>query len=273
MLAAVPAERDYSTISPSAKSLLLVKALTTLPFAREAAEQLWGAQTVEAARLDAEATPGAFARQRHFEMRARSLDAALAAAGIPLVLEIASGLCFRGLAMAAQQEVFYVDTDLPGLASIKAELAAKLHPGPLPGTYRVRALDALDGDAFRATVQELPPGPVAIVHEGLLMYLDDAEKRRLASSVREALRLRGGAWITADVYVRSETHLVRDARTTQFLAAHRVEENKFADLASARAFFEGCGFRVVHAVAPDGDPWSVRQTWTMDLEPRSHASA
>jgi len=35
--------RDFSTISPSAKSLLLVKSQTSLPFARQAAELLWGA--------------------------------------------------------------------------------------------------------------------------------------------------------------------------------------------------------------------------------------
>jgi O-methyltransferase involved in polyketide biosynthesis len=260
----VDPQRDYSTISPSAKSLLLVKALTTLPFARQAAEQLWGAPAVEAARLEAASTPGAVARQRHFEMRSRSLDQALEAAGIPRVLEIASGLGFRGLAMAERKDVLYVDSDLPGLASIKAELVQKLHPGPLRGTLRVRALDALDADAFRAAVEEMPAGPVAVVHEGLLMYLDDAEKRRLASSVLEALRRRGGAWITADVYVRSETHLLRDARTTAFLAAHRVEDNKFADFGSARAFFEGCGFRVRETAAPAGDPWSVRQTWTLE---------
>jgi hypothetical protein len=80
------------------------------------------------------------------------------------------------------------------------------------------------------------------------------------------LRERGGVWITADVYVRSDTHLVRDERTTAFLAAHRVEENKFADLPAARAFFEGSGFRIVHTLTPRGDPWSVRQTWTMQVE-------
>jgi hypothetical protein len=116
--------RDFSTISPSAKALLLVKAQTTLPFARRAAELLWGAQAVEAAEREAALTPGADLRRTHFELRARSLDRALQELGATRVLEIAAGLSFRGLAMAAREGLFYVDTDLPAMAAIKADLVA-----------------------------------------------------------------------------------------------------------------------------------------------------
>src|SRR5580700_5759527 len=142
------AGRDFSTISPSAKSLLLLKSQTTLPFAREAAELLWGAPSVEAARKQADATPGADQRRRHFEVRARSLDLVLDDLGVRRVLEIAAGLSFRGLAMTARDDVFYVDTDLPAIAEIKADLLTKLHPAPLKGTLRVRPFDALDAEAF-----------------------------------------------------------------------------------------------------------------------------
>ncbi len=264
------AARDYSTISPSAKSLLLVKAQTGLPFARRAAELLFGAATVDpgAATDPGGATDRAAAlRSKHFELRARSLDAALRAHGAKRVLEIAAGLSFRGLAMAAREDVVYVDTDLPELVAIKSDLVAHLHPEPLVGTLRVQALDALDADAFRRTVQEMPAGEVAVLHEGLLMYLGDDEKKRLAASVREALLECGGAWITADVYVRSETHLWREESVKKFLADHRVEENKFADWAAAEAFFTSNGFSVEHRLAPPGDSWRVRETWTLRALP------
>jgi O-methyltransferase involved in polyketide biosynthesis len=254
------AARDYSTISPSAKSLLLVKAQTDLPFARQAAELLFGADAV------AQGAPGdraAESRRVHFERRARSLDDSLRAQGVTRVLEIAAGLSFRGLAMAAGEDVAYVDTDLPELASIKAELVARLHPAPLVGSLRVQALDALDADAFRRTVHGMPDGELAIVHEGLLMYLGPDEKTRLAASIREALLERGGVWITADVYVRSETHLVRDETTQKFLDAHRVDENKFADWTAADAFFTSSGFAIQRRLAPAGDSWPVRETWTL----------
>jgi len=255
--------RDFSTISPSAKSLLLVKAQTSLPYAKPAASLLFGpAAVADAATSD----PAALARATHFELRALSLDDALHEHGATRILEIAAGLSFRGLALAAREPVTYVDTDLSEMASLKADLVAQLHPPSLPplvGTLRVQPLDALDADAFREVVRALPSGEVAIIHEGLLMYLDDREKARLAASVHEALLARGGAWITADVYVRSETHLARDEKTTKFLADHRVEENKFADWKAAEAFFTANGFEIARKHTPSEDSWRVRETWTL----------
>jgi O-methyltransferase involved in polyketide biosynthesis len=260
------AGRDFSTISPSAKALLLLKSQTSLPFAREAAELLWGAPSVEAARQRAAAAPSAENRRRHFEIRARSLDLALGDLGAKRVLEIAAGLSFRGLAMTVSDEVFYVDTDLPAIAGIKADLVAKLQSTPLKGTLQVRSLDALDAKAFGAVVAEMPPGPLTIVHEGLLMYLDDAEKAYLAANVRAALVERGGAWVTADVYVKSDSHLFREESTKKFLEEHRVEQNKFADFGEAKAFFTANGFTIARRLPPSTDPWPVRETWV--LSPR-----
>ena len=264
---AVAAERDFSTISPSAELLLLLKSQTSLPFAREAAELMWGTQYVEAARHEADGTPGVDQRRRHFEIRARSVDQALREVGATGVLEVAAGLSFRGLAMTARDDVFYLDTDLPRIVAIKSDLVASLHPAPLTGTLCVRPLDALDAEAFSAAVGEMPPGPIAIVHEGLLMYLDDAEKARLAANVRRALLERGGVWVTADVYVRSTTHLFRDERTQKFLEDHRVEQNKFADFGVAEAFFVASGFVIERRLSPSIDPWRVRETWV--LSPRA----
>jgi O-methyltransferase involved in polyketide biosynthesis len=263
----MPGQRDFSTISPSAKSLLLVKSQTSLPFARAAAELLWGAEYVEEACRKTDATPGAAQRRRHFEIRAQSVDEALHELGATRVLEIAAGLSFRGLAMASRGDVFYVDTDLPAIAALKADLVARLHPGPLIGKLSVRPLDALDAEAFRIAVSDIPHGPLAIVHEGLLMYLNDAEKARLAASVRSALLERGGAWVTADVYVRSDVHLVRDEHTKKFLEDHRVEDNKFADFGAAEVYFDTNGFTITRRLSPSTDPWRVRDTWV--LAPRT----
>jgi O-methyltransferase involved in polyketide biosynthesis len=243
----------------------MVKAQTSLPFARQAAELLWGADAVHASEREAASTPGAAGRREHFELRARSIDEAIEAARATRVLELAAGLSFRGLDMAARRaEVFYLDTDLPGMVAAKQDLVGRLHPQPLHGTLLVQPLDALDGAAFRASVALLPPGPLAIVQEGLLMYLDDAEKAALAASVREALLERGGVWITADVYVRSELKPHREERTARFLEQHRVEEKKFADFASASAFFEAQGLTVARRMSPPHDPWPVRQTWVLE---------
>jgi len=251
--------RDFSTISPSARSLLKVKAHTTLPFARRAAELVFGTDEVAVAN----AGPDAEARRRHFELRARSIDAVLDELAATRVIELAAGLSFRGLDRAARTPVTYLDTDLPAIIELKAALVAQLAPTELAGTLHVQALDALDTAAFRAAVALLPPGEIAIVHEGLLMYLDDDEKARLAANIREALCDRGGAWVTADVYVRSEHHLHREDHVKQFLIEHRVEERKFADWPAAETFFAAHGFRVMNKHAPSTDPLRVRETWVM----------
>ena len=261
----VTSPRDFSSISPSAKALLMVKAQTSLPFARQAAEFLWGESAVREAERETASTSGAVGRREHFEQRARSIDVAIEVVGAPRVLELAAGLSFRGLDMAARRaDVFYLDTDLPEIAATKANLVARLHPSSLLGTLMVRPLDALDAEAVRASVALMPAGPIAIVQEGLLMYLDDAEKAALATTVREVLLDRGGAWITADVYVRSALQPQRDERTTKFLEQHRVEEKKFADFAAAAAFFESHGFAVARRLSPENDPWPVRQTWVLE---------
>jgi O-methyltransferase involved in polyketide biosynthesis len=229
-----------------------------LPYARAAAELVFGAAAVAEAHVDAP-------RVRHFEIRARSLDSALAEHGATRVLELASGLSFRGLALAADPAVCYLDTDLPEMAAHKAELVSALHPTPLAGTLRVEPLDAQDPAAFAAAVRSLPPGPIAIVHEGLLVYFDDPEKARLAANIRAALAQRGGWWICADVYVRSERHLYREPHTQKFLDAHRVDDNKFADWAAAEAYFTGAGFAIARRDSPTTDPWHVRETWTLTV--------
>src|ERR1041385_1620049 len=91
--------RDFSTISPSAYSLLVMRAQTGLPFARKAAEIALGAEGVAAETARLSAIPGAELRRRHFEERYRSIDALLAEAGATRVLELAAGLSFRGPAL------------------------------------------------------------------------------------------------------------------------------------------------------------------------------
>jgi O-methyltransferase involved in polyketide biosynthesis len=256
--------RDYSTISPSALSLLLMKSGSSIAFAKQAAALLWN-DSVPDELAHAMTAENARRRLRHFENRYRSLDHLLSQAGCPNVLEVGSGLSFRGLELARISPVYYVDTDLPALAALKAELVAKLHPGPLAGTLHVQALDALDGDAFQTTVESIPDGPLAIANEGLLVYLDESEKARLAANVRAALKWRGGRWLTADVYLKNpggSAPTVGYGRSRAFIDAHRVEQNKFADWEAAERFFSEAGFRVVEKLAHQ-HPLHVRESWAL----------
>ena len=246
-------------------STLLMKSRSTIAFAQEAAALLWG-DRVPAELEDATKVAGAKSRLRHFESRYRSLDVLLEQSALTRVLEIGSGFSFRGLELARKTDTFYVDTDLPEIATLKADLVERLHPGPLAGTLLVRALDALDGAAFRAVVHDMPSGPLAVANEGLLAYLNEDEKAHLAANVREALLARGGLWLTADVYVRhpkGAAPTVGYGRSRKFLEQHRVEENKFASWEAAHAFFASNGFRVANKLA-HRDPRHVRESWALE---------
>jgi O-methyltransferase involved in polyketide biosynthesis len=259
--------RDYSTISPSARSLLAMRAQTELPFARRAAELVLGAEPLAAAIARLSAIEGAALRLRHFTERYRSIDALLAEVGATRIVELGAGLSCRGLAWAQRNPGTYVDTDLPAMTETKAQLVAALDVGPLAGELRVAALDALDATAFHVLIDELPAGPTAIVNEGLLMYLDDAEKQRLADNIRSALVRRAGVWITADIYIRGlrDPRIGQDDRLRAFLAAHRVEDNKFESRAAAEAFFAATGFSIVKRQAVDAD--ATRESWVLAPRP------
>jgi len=250
-----------------------MRAQTGVPFAREAAQLVLGPEGIAAETARLSAIAGAELRRHHFEERYRSIDALLADVGATRVLEIAGGLSLRGLSLAQRQPVIYVDTDLPAMAETKTRLVAALDVGTLVGELRVRALDALDPAAFSAAIAELPPGDIAIVNEGLLMYLDAEEKRRLAGNIRDALVARGGVWITADIYLRGrrDPRIGRDERLRAFLSAHRVEDQKFESREAAEAFFTEAGFAILRRHAPRDD--ATRESWVVAPPRARHVTA
>lgn len=262
--AAPMTDRDYSSISQSAKWLALTRATTAIPFAREAAMLLFG----EAVVREAEATVAALSahRLRHFEHRYRSIDQALELVGHRNIVEIGAGLSFRGLVMAQSPGVHYLDSDLPELLAVKADLVARLEHPPLQGTLRLEPLDALAPGALAGAVRHLPAGPVAVVNEGLLMYLDASEKERLAAGIRGILQERTGSrWITADCYIRDgERRAALDPQVERFVAEHRVEEQKFASWESAERFFELQGFAIERRLKPS-EARHIRETWILAL--------
>jgi O-methyltransferase involved in polyketide biosynthesis len=263
---AAPWTRDYSSISPSALSLLLMKAQSEIPYAKEAATALWG-DIAPSELSDALAEENARRRLRHFVSRYKSLDLLLRESGCSNVLELGAGLSFRGLELARTTSTFYIDTDLPDIVALKSDLIAKLAAHPCQGSLRVQALNALDAAHFEATVNEFPEGPLAIANEGLLVYLDEREKAQLAANVRAALAARGGVWLTADVYIQNpggSAPNVSYGRSRAFLDKHRVEQNKFRDWSAAERFFTNSGFTITNKLAHE-HPLHIRESWALAL--------
>jgi len=244
--------------------VLALRALSAeLPFVRQAAELVLGKDKLAEEHARVQALPGWQLRLAHFVERYQSLDTELAASGITNVVELAAGLSLRSLALAERQAVAYLDTDLPKMIETKRQLIEQLAVRPLVGRVTLREMNALAAGELAAASDDLPPGPVAILNEGLLMYLDDAEKRRLAGNVHDVLARRGGVWITADIYLKTPAQMPsygQDDRTRAFLATHRVEENKFESLAAAEQLFADAGFMVLRRAGTS----PIRQTWVLE---------
>ena len=250
----MPDEKNYSTISPSAKSLLLLKGSTNIPFAREVAAWMVYPEPYHSS---AENRDFSFwARVVHFENRYWSIDQLLNETEAINILELSSGYSFRGQDMVNRKPVHYIDTDLDEVISVKRKFVASLEKdGPKPkGRLEFLPLNALNEKQFNETVERFQEGPVVIVNEGLLMYLNREEKLRLSTLIHRILKKRGGCWITADIYVKRKGNGLRIEQTEhekEFFKQHRIEENKFDSFEAAGTFFNEAGFEKVKEAKAD----------------------
>jgi O-methyltransferase involved in polyketide biosynthesis len=235
--------RNFNAISPSAKEILLLKGITNIPFAREAAELISSPEAYQTDNLNKDLA--FWKRVVHFEARYWSIDQLLSELEITNILELSSGFSFRGLDMVRKKKLHYIDTDLPNLVEQKKEFIRVLQGKEEAGKLETRALNALDEENFLNTVKNFSPGPIAIVNEGLLMYLNETEKEKLCRIIRKVLKQRGGYWITGDIYVKSTLERVssqKEDRLKELVDQQRIEDNMFDSFDLAARFFKDQGF-------------------------------
>ena len=246
-------ERNFNTISPSAGALLMMKALTDIPFAKDTAAMVGDLEKYTHS-VKEKRSKVFLGRMIHFENRYKTIDFALETIQPKQVIELSSGFSCRGLALALKSPVAYIDTDLPQFIINKKILVERLITEKrlkLQGTLHIEPLNVLDEERFQQVVELFPPGPVTFVNEGLLVYLDAAEKKQLCAIILGIIKERGGQWVTGDVYIKRDmTALLQqrqeafDEELTKFLEEHNIEANKFESYEAAEAFFIECGFRV-----------------------------
>ena len=254
MEATNPNDRNYASISPSAKALLIMKGYTNIPFARQAAEIM---MSTEKFNSDLEKESFVFClRVAHMEIRYLSIDQLLSDLRVINIIELSSGFSFRSLATVEQEDVHYIDTDLPEVIIKKKEVIAELQArlAEPKGKLEVLPLNALDEKSFNEAVNRFSDGPVALVNEGLLMYLGWEEKKQLCSIIHKILEQRGGCWITADIYIKTppppEAFKMND-EFQKFLDEHHIDDNKFDSFEAAELFFKECGFEIDKEAEPD----------------------
>jgi O-methyltransferase involved in polyketide biosynthesis len=237
--------RDFSSISPSARWLLLVKGYTNIPFAREVAALLeYPNQYIP----DFKKRDYTFwASAIHLESRYWSIDQLLKDLTIKNILELSSGYSFRSLEYTKQKGVHYIDTDLPDVIAAKNEFINSLEKDGFitNGKLELLPLNVLDENNFHKITGHFTQGEVTIVNEGLLTYLDKQEKKKLCSIIHDILMERGGYWITADIYLKDKQPKLGfkfDDEIKDFNEQQNTEGNSFESFKEAEMFFKDTGF-------------------------------
>jgi hypothetical protein len=239
--------RDFSTISPSAKWMLLLKGYTNIPFAREVAELL---EYPNKYIPDFKKRDFTFwASTIHLENRYWSIDQLLKGLPVKNILELSSGYTFRSLDYTRQKGVHYIDTDLPDVIATKMKFINSLeNKGFKPnGKLELLPLNVLDETNFKEIIGHFPQGQIAIVNEGLLTYLDKQEQKELCSIIHDILIERGGYWITADIYLKNKQPKLGfkyNDEIKEFYKQHDTESNSFENFKEAEIFFKDMGFVV-----------------------------
>ncbi len=241
-------------ISQSAYLHVHLRALCDIPFAAEiadhvgakaASERLVGSEHLAEARCNL----GAWTEQRYL---------ALSKCALPYrqIVELGAGFSPRGIDFA-QRGVRYLETDLADIVAAKkatVEWVAARTPGagpvlPVPEFCAVDARD-LDGlFAFRSGYFDRQK--LAIINEGLLVYLAREDKQNLARGIHRYLsgRLGGGVWIMADVNTWRQEEILQKlasgfignvAKATR----QRLQDIYFESFEEAHDLFSDAGFNI-----------------------------
>lgn len=238
---------NFNSVSPSAKSLLLMKGYTNIPFARQTAELLMSPDKYSPDFNKKDMT--FWARVVHFENRYWSVDQLAGELQIKNIIELSAGFSFRSLETTRKRGYYYIDTDLPDVIKVKLDFADALQKANLSteGKLEFLPLNCLDEQSFREIVSHFPEGEILIINEGLLMYLNFEEKESLCRIIHKILQERGGYWITADIYLKNKhekLNLQIDDKTKDFFLRHNIEGNKFDSFEEAESFFMRMGFEI-----------------------------
>ncbi|MDD5147894.1 MAG: pyridoxal-phosphate dependent enzyme [Candidatus ainarchaeum sp.] len=168
------------------------------------------------------------------------------------VLEIAAGLSPRGIYLASQIPIKYVEMDLPGLISTKRRILEKVRKD-LPPNFHLESGNALDLKDLEAAARNFDKNKeIAIVNEGLLRYLNFDEKSVVAKNVHSLLSTFGGVWITPDITLKKglakENKSISIIKNTKKAIGIDINQNAFENQDEAKEFFERLGFNVeVHS--------------------------
>lgn len=239
-----PEGEGYSRITPTAFGVTKLRAYSDIPYAEAVLKEIQGMPEVD----DQIVYPPERAPQ--IEARYKLVDRMIAKSQVRQILELASGLTMRGLAMTQDSEVEYVELDLPEMVTTKESLLrAVLSGDSQPPNLHIESGNALNVEDISKVARYFKPEPVTVIHEGLLRYLNFSEKTTVARNVRSVLKRFGGVWITPDITLKSvlavdNSQAPGQNQVIDSIVGRTIADNAFESVDAAQQFFESLGFTV-----------------------------
>lgn len=241
-------DEQYTAIIPTAYLTAYPRTFTDLPYSKEIFEQLEilrqeNGDPVVADELKVEKLAP------EIEARYRLVNKLIQQLHPSQILELASGLSTRGMVMVENHDVTYVEVDLNEMAVLKKRLTSTIMKQA--SDLYIESGNVLRlSDLEKAVAPFDPNKPLVIIHEGLLRYMNFAEKAQIARNVHALLERFGGTWITPDVTLKKLLN-TQDSHTmpgkNNMLAnmtGKNFDENSFENEEEAVKFFERQGFSV-----------------------------
>jgi O-methyltransferase involved in polyketide biosynthesis len=234
----------YETISPTALAAARARTFSDIPYSKEifdAAEKTMKISNAKKRLIFNDAPT--------YEARYKLVNKLLGISKITQIMELASGLSPRGISMAQDKKVKYVEIDLANIMAQKLKLL-HLIKGNLPSNLHFET-----GNILNLKTLEVPAKryfdknePIAMLNEGLMRYLNFEEKARLGRNIHSLLENFGGVWITPDITLREGVKKENVAKATQKVTGVNISQNAFESVDEAKQFFTRLGFDIeVHS--------------------------
>lgn len=250
---------DHDKISPTAKMVAYWRQFADLPFSKDIAREFKVEETVKnvfgSGMVD-------FPRKDFFvplvEIRYNCIQNIILQKKFKQVLEFASGVSLRGLAMTNDPDMVYVETDLPDLTVEKTRLVQSImsdHKISKRNNLFFHSTNILNYSEIEPALKHFDTTkPLLIANEGLFQYLTKDEKRLAAKNIHRILKTFNGMWVTPDFDTWKGFHHAfldkqeyKDMMDVVTLKTERsFEANAFESEQEVFSFFGDIGFKVTY---------------------------
>lgn len=237
----------------TAKFVAYWRQYTDIPFAKDVAAYIGVNETIAAFFEKHRITPYDISWYAPlFEVRYKSILEVVRRKEMKQILELASGISFRGLNISQDPGITYVETDLAELTSEKIPLVALLRQKYSLAdrdNFRLCATNALDQDQLVSAARYFRSDrPLAVISEGLFPYLTMQELETIIKNVRALLMKFGGIWITPDFLLKGDSTRTfpqrpRVGEAIAALTGRQLHRTLFDSEQQLFSFFDSFGLR------------------------------